>query len=45
MIYETLEVVELGSAEVAIEFVLPHGDEEAVDKEFPAVAPYVEFEG
>jgi hypothetical protein len=44
MIYESLEVVELGNAELTIEVDLPNGPEEFVDKSFLAVAPYVEFD-
>jgi len=44
MIYESLEVVELGKAELAIEFILEEPPEEDVGKSFPAVASYVEFD-
>ena len=46
MTYESLEIVELGKAEVAIEdSPLAIDDEEPVfDKYFASVAPYVEFD-
>jgi len=44
MIYESLEIVELGEAEFAIEFVQEEPPEEDVGKTFPAVAAYVEFD-
>lgn len=44
MNYESLEIVELGQAELAIEFVQPQDPEEDVGKSLPAVAPYVEFD-
>jgi len=44
MTHETLDLVELGQAEVLIEAGLPESEDEAVDKFIPLVAPYVEFE-
>jgi hypothetical protein len=38
------EIVELGKAEQLIEIGLELDPEEVTGKEFPAVAPYVEFE-
>jgi hypothetical protein len=44
MTYESFELVELGSAEVAIEVILDD-DTEELDRKFnSAVAPYVEFD-
>ena len=41
----TYEIVELGEAEVAIEVSpLAEVPEEAIDKYFESVAPYVEFD-
>lgn len=44
MTYESLEIVELGKAELVIEFGLEVDPEEISGKQFPAVAPYVEFD-
>ena len=45
MTYESLEIVELGEAEVAIEIGPFTPDEEDVfDKYLASVAPYVEFD-
>jgi len=44
MTHETLDLVELGQAEVLIEVGDPETQEEAPDKFIPSVAPYVEFE-
>ena len=44
MTYESLESVELGTAEVAIEIVLPDAPEEAQEKFTSSVAAYVEFD-
>lgn len=45
MTYESFEIVELGTAEVAIEIGLPNAPEEPVDDKFTsAVAPYIEFD-
>jgi hypothetical protein len=44
MTHETLDLVELGQAEVLIEVGELETHEEAPDKFIPSVAPYVEFE-
>lgn len=44
MTNESFELVELGKAEVEIEFGLPNAPEEVEDKFTPGVAPYVEFD-
>ena len=45
MTYESLEIVELGEAEIAIEVTpLAITEEEVNDKYDPSVAPYVEFD-
>lgn len=44
MTYESLEVVELGKAEVAIELGPLEDTEEDISKFTPAVAPYVEYD-
>ena len=44
MTYESLELVELGKAEIAIEFGLPITDEELDDKFVPSCVPYVDYE-
>ena len=44
MIYESLEVVELGQAEQTIEIGFPKDPEEEPGKTFLAAAPYVEFD-
>lgn len=44
MTHETLDLVELGQAEVLIEVGELETDEEAPAKFIPSVAPYVEFE-
>ena len=44
MNYESLEIVELGSAETLIEIAQPEDRQEPVEKFSTACAPYVEFD-
>ena len=44
MTNESFEIVELGKAEVAIEFGQPNSPEEVEDKFTAGVASYVEFD-